>query len=165
MHNWYLAYCKAREEARAEAHLKNQGVEAYYPMVEIEKIRRGKRVKVREPMFPNYLFIYADLEQVLPVSIRSTRGIARIIQFGSEWTKISPRLIYQLMSQDDSDEAREMFATLPQSGDKVVIASGPFQGLEAIYQEPDGDQRAILLLNLINQQTRASFGNSEFRPL
>ncbi|MGL5339920.1 MAG: transcription termination/antitermination NusG family protein, partial [Aeromonas veronii] len=41
MKKWYLAYCKPKEEARARAHLDAQGIESYYPMVEIEKLRRG----------------------------------------------------------------------------------------------------------------------------
>lgn len=77
MKKWYLAYCKPKEEARARAHLDAQGIESYYPMVEIEKLRRGKRVPVREPMFPNYLFIFVDLEEVTPVTLKSTRGISR----------------------------------------------------------------------------------------
>jgi len=110
MKKWYLAYCKPKEEARARAHLAAQGVESYYPMVEIEKLRRGKRVPQREPMFPNYLFIYVDLEEVTPVTLKSTRGISRIIHFGKEWTPVSSQLIYRLMSRDDSDEARASYA-------------------------------------------------------
>ncbi|MCF7680555.1 transcription/translation regulatory transformer protein RfaH [Aeromonas hydrophila] len=167
MKKWYLAYCKPKEEARARAraHLEAQGIESYYPMVEIEKLRRGKRVPVREPMFPNYLFIYVDLEEVTPVTLKSTRGISRIIHFGREWTSISSQLVYQLMSRDDSDEARASYASLPTQGDKVLIESGPLAGFEAIYLEPDGDKRAILLVSLLNQETSSSFDNQSFRRL
>ncbi|OZG41715.1 transcription/translation regulatory transformer protein RfaH [Aeromonas sp. A35_P] len=165
MKKWYLAYCKPKEEARARAHLEAQGIESYYPMVEIEKLRRGKRVPVREPMFPNYLFIYVDLEEVTPVTLKSTRGISRIIHFGREWTAINSQLVYQLMSRDDSDEARASYANLPTQGDKVLIESGPLAGFEAIYLEPDGDKRAILLVSLLNQETSSSFENQSFRRL
>lgn len=165
MKRWYLAYCKPKEEARARAHLAAQGVESYYPMVEIEKLRRGKRVPVREPMFPNYLFIYVDLEEVTPVTLKSTRGISRIIHFGKEWSPVSSQLIYQLMSRDDSDEARASYASLPSQGDRVLIEAGPLAGFEAIYLEPDGDKRGILLVSLLNQETSGSFDNQSFRRL
>ena len=165
MKKWYLAYCKPKEEARARAHLAAQGVESYYPMVEIEKLRRGKRVPQREPMFPNYLFIYVDLEEVTPVTLKSTRGISRIIHFGSEWTPISNKLVYQLMSRDDSDEARASYAKLPNAGDKVLIEEGPLAGFEAIYMEPDGEKRAILLVSLLNKETTSSFENHAFRRI
>lgn len=165
MKKWYLAYCKPREEERARAHLEVQGIESYYPMVEIEKLRRGKRVPVREPMFPNYLFIYVDLDEIPPITLKSTRGISRIIHFGKEWSAINSQVIYQLMSRDDSDEARASFARLPAQGDKVLIESGPFAGFEAIYLEPDGEKRAILLVSLLNQETSTSFDNESFRRL
>ncbi|WP_421202213.1 transcription/translation regulatory transformer protein RfaH [Aeromonas enteropelogenes] len=165
MKKWYLAYCKPKEEARARAHLDAQGIESYYPMVEIEKLRRGKRVPVREPMFPNYLFIFVDLNEVTPITLKSTRGISRIIHFGSEWTPINSALVYQLMSKDDSDEARASYARLPSQGDKVKIETGPFAGFEAIYMEPDGEKRAILLVSLLNQETPCSLENATFRRL
>lgn len=165
MKKWYLAYCKPKEEARARTHLAAQGVESYYPMVEVEKLRRGKRVPVREPMFPNYLFIYVDLEEITPVTLKSTRGISRIVHFGKEWTAIDSRVIYRLMSRDDSDEARASYARLPTPGDKVLIESGPLVGFEAIYLEPDGEKRAILLVTLLNQETSSSFDNQSFRRL
>ncbi|MGL5814171.1 transcription/translation regulatory transformer protein RfaH [Aeromonas sp.] len=165
MKKWYLAYCKPKEEARARAHLAAQGVESYYPMVEIEKLRRGKRVPVREPMFPNYLFIYVDLEVIPPITLKSTRGISRIIHFGKEWSSVSSQIIYRLMSRDDSDEARACYARLPSQGDKVLIESGPLAGFEAIYLEPDGEKRAILLVTLLNQETSSSFDNESFRRL
>ncbi|MNE71794.1 Transcription antitermination protein RfaH [compost metagenome] len=134
-------------------------------MVEVEKLRRGKRVPVCEPMFPNYLFIYVDLEEVTPVTLKSTRGISRIVHFGKEWTSISSQLIYRLMSRDDSDEARASYASLPTQGDKVLIEAGPLTGFEAIYLEPDGEKRAILLVTLLNQETSSSFDNQAFRRL
>ncbi|MEG0008864.1 transcription/translation regulatory transformer protein RfaH [Aeromonas lusitana] len=165
MKKWYLAYCKPKEEARARAHLQAQGIESYYPMVEVEKLRRGKRVPVREPMFPNYLFILVDLDEIPPITLKSTRGISRIIHFGKEWSSVSSQLIYRLMSRDDSDEARACYARLPSQGDKVLIESGPLAGFEAIYLEPDGEKRAILLVTLLNQETSSSFDNQSFRRL
>ena len=41
---------------------------------------------------------------------------------------------------------------LPQKGEAVTIKSGPFKGLDAIFQEPDGEARSLILINLLNQQ-------------
>ncbi len=47
----------------------------------------------------------------------------------------------------------------------MLIESGPLAGFEAIYLEPDGDKRAILLVSLLNQETSSSFDNQSFRRL
>jgi len=46
-----------------------------------------------------------------------------------------------------------------------LIESGPLAGFEAIYLEPDGEKRAILLVSLLNQETSSSFDNQAFRRL
>ena len=57
--------------------------------------------------------------------------------------------------------------TLPKCGDKVIITEGIFEGLEAIYAEPDGETRSILLLSLINQKVEHRIDNNqvEKRPV
>lgn len=62
----------------------------------------------------------------------------------------------------DSDALREQLTDLPRCGDRVRIEEGPFAGLEAVYQETDGDTRAILLLTLLQNATPTSFANDEF---
>jgi len=49
-------------------HLRNQGVDSYYPMVQIEKLQRGHRVARMEPMFPSYLFVQVDLDTFPPIA-------------------------------------------------------------------------------------------------
>jgi transcriptional antiterminator RfaH len=53
----------------------------------------------------------------------------------------------------------------PQSGDEVVITEGTFEGLRAIFAEPDGETRSILLLNLLNKQVMRSVDNKQFRKI
>lgn len=159
---WYLAYCRPREEERAKFHLKNQGIDSYYPLVMAKKIVRGKITEKQEPLFPRYLFVHADLEEFSPVKFKSTRGISSVIGHGANWKVVPKELIFELMRHEDCDEQRDVMNALPKCGDHVLIQNGNFKGLEAIYQEPDGDQRAILLVSLLNQEIRTSFDNNEF---
>ncbi len=36
-------------------------------------------------------------------------------------------------------------------GDHVVVADGPFAGLEAIYQTTDAERRSIILLEMLSK--------------
>jgi len=38
----------------------------------------------------------------------------------------------------------------------MEIVEGPFRGLNAVFSQPDGNQRAIVLINLLNQKVSAS---------
>lgn len=162
MHKWYLAQCRPREEERALQNLSNQGIDAFYPYAEVKKRLRNKLVSRVEALFPGYIFIRADLEVVSTTTISSTRGIRSLVRFGGGPCAVPAGLVYDLMAHCDSDALREQLSDVPKAGDKVRIEQGPFSGLEAIYVEADGDSRAILLLTLLQKETRTSFANQEF---
>ena len=162
MMDWYLAYCRPREEHRASLHLRNQGVESYYPQVEVTKLHRGHRIARLEPMFPSYLFVRVDLDLFPPYRLNATRGLRHMVRYGKQWTKIPCELVYDLMCREDSDASRAILNQLPRCGDKVQIQQGNFAGLEALYQEPDGEQRSFLLLEMLHQRVRYSVDNREF---
>ncbi len=44
-----------------------------------------------------------------------------------------------------------------------MITEGAFEGIKAIFTEPDGEARSMLLLNLLNQQVVQSVKNTDFR--
>lgn len=159
MKEWYLLYCKRGEQKRAKAHLENQQIECYYPEIEIEKIVRGKRQRILEPLFPSYMFISIETENGPSfTTIRSTRGVVDFVRFGAQPYQVPTNLIEQLQlyKADESD-----YENMPTSGQTVQITSGQFSGFEAIYQEADGEKRSILLITLINQKVKIKVENTD----
>ncbi|MCX9686413.1 transcription/translation regulatory transformer protein RfaH, partial [Vibrio cholerae] len=51
---------------------------------------------------------------------------------------------------------------LPEKGQTVRVARGQFAGIEAIYLEPDGDTRSIMLVKMISQQVPMSIENTDW---
>lgn len=159
MKRWYLLYCKRGEQLRAKAHLENQGVECFYPEIEVEKILRGKRQKVREPLFPSYMFVRFDFQQGPTfTTVRSTRGVADFIRFGSEPKEIQGDLVYELKQFGAALQAMSRTEG-PVKGQEIEVKSGQFKGLTAIYQEPDGESRSIMLVKMISQPVAMSIDN------
>ncbi|SQI34499.1 Transcriptional activator rfaH [Leminorella richardii] len=159
MESWYLLYCKRGQLTRAREHLERQDVPCFSPMYQIEKIVRGKKTVVSEPLFPNYLFIELNPERIHTTTISSTRGVSHFIRFGRYPVTVPFSLIKSMMMQP---QPQIIAPSVPKSGDKVFITEGIFEGLEAIYAEPDGETRSILLLNLINQQVEHRIDNAQF---
>ena len=161
--NWFLLYCKGREEERAVMHLANQGVDAFFPQAQFERIQRGKRVSVVEPLFPNYVFAKLDYERHNFTSIRSTRGVVGFVRKGREPQVVSAALIQQIQSLDVNATVTDK--NLPQAGDAVLINHPQYNNIRAIYQEAKGDKRAVLLLELINKPVEIIFENTDFKKL
>lgn len=160
MESWYLLYCKRGQQLRAKEHLERQAVHCLNPMVALEKTVRGKATQVSEPLFPNYLFVEFDPEAIHTTTISATRGVSHFVRFGHQPATVPLEVINALqtepaLSLEESD--------LPQPGDTVVITAGAFEGLKAIFTEPDGEARSMLLLNLLNKQVVRSIANQQFK--
>jgi len=145
--SWYLVHTKPRQEEIALANLERQGYECYLPQMRIERIRRRKAEIATEPMFPRYLFIRLDSsDQGMSWSpIRSTLGVSQLVHFGARAAKVDDTLVNLLRQRERTLPTEAMF----HSGDSVVIADGPFAGIEAIYQTADAERRAFILLEIL----------------
>ena len=160
MQAWYLLYCKRGQLQRAQEHLERQSVNCLMPTIALEKIIRGKRTMVSEPLFPNYLFVEFDPEVIHTTTISATRGVSHFVRFGMSPATVPSSVIHQLSiyKPDDITDPET-----PYPGDSVVITEGAFEGLQAIFAEPDGEARSMLLLNLLNKQIKQSVKNTDFR--
>ena len=144
---WYLVHTKPRQEDIALANLERQGYQCYLPQMRIERVRRRKAEITTEPMFPRYLFIRLDSsDQGKSWSpIRSTLGVSQLVHFGARAAKVDDPLVDLLRERERTLPTEAMF----HSGDSVVIADGPFAGIEAIYQTVDAERRAFILLEIL----------------
>lgn len=160
MESWYLLYCKRGQLLRAQEHLQRQEVNCLTPMITLEKIVRGKRTAVKEPLFPNYMFVQFDPETIHTTTIHSTRGVSHFVRFGAQPATVPADVIEQLVNYQPENVTDP---ETPYPGDSVVIIEGAFAGLEAIFGEPDGEARSMLLLNLLNKQVMQSVKNTDFK--
>ena len=157
--HWYAIHSKPRQEERALENLQRQGFEAWLPMLTVEKVLRSKLVQVIEPMFSRYLFIRFDTEQTNWSPIRSTLGVSKLVSFGNRPAVVADELIEALQQLPEQAPQR-----LIQPGQQVKIVSGPLRGLEGIYQQADGELRAMVLIELLNKQHRIVTDMQDLRP-
>ncbi|MFN6100280.1 MAG: transcription/translation regulatory transformer protein RfaH [Burkholderiales bacterium] len=157
--HWYAIHSKPRQEERALDNLQRQGFEAWLPMLTVEKVLRGKLANVTEPMFSRYLFIRLDTEQTNWSPIRSTLGVSRLVSFGNRPAVVADELIQALQTVPQRAPER-----LFQPGQTIKIVSGPLKGIEGIFQQADGEHRAMVLIDLLNKQHRVTTQMHDLRP-
>ena len=148
--DWYLVQCKPRQDERAEENLQRQGYQCSRPACRRERQLRGQMQYVHESLFPGYLFIHMP-EGANWAPLRSTRGVARVVAFGGRPLAVSHELVAQL-----HDRADTHIITAYKPGDKVTILDQGFAGIESIFMTMDGEERVILLINLMNRQQQIS---------
>ncbi|CAM3825922.1 transcription/translation regulatory transformer protein RfaH [Vreelandella rituensis] len=146
---WYVIQCKGGESFRAAEHLANQGYEILHPVLKVQRKRQNKLTWITEPLFPYYLFIRLDQIASNWGPIRSTRGVLRLLTFADTPVPVKDDLVETLKSHATAED--ETPHTYFMAGEKVRITQGPFKELEAIFTRTKGEERAIVLLNILQR--------------
>jgi transcriptional antiterminator RfaH len=162
---WYVIHTKPRQEQRALSNLQNQGYQCYLPMIAIEKLSRERLNVIEEPLFPRYLFICLDASRYGQnwSPIRSTWGVSGLVSFGSEPAKINSVLIDLLRQQEQglSEGPQRLFS----AGESLLVADGPFAGLQAVYQMASGENRAMVLIELMGKSAQMQIAPASLRKI
>jgi transcriptional antiterminator RfaH len=163
--HWYLVHTKPRQEQLALDNLQRQKYDCYLPTLPVEKIRQSSMVLVEEPLFPRYLFIRLglDFKSQSWAPIRSTTGVSRLVRFGMEPAKVDDGLIETLREQESAFKAqpKKRFS----AGDRVVITQGPFAGIEGVFQMASGEQRVMVLIELMSKPVTLPVAPNQLKSL
>ena len=138
---WYVVKTRVRQEERAITHLENQSFTVYCPWL-------TRKDGVREALFAGYLFIQVDEFTQAYHRIRSTRGVQCLLKFGDWWANVEDEFIHYLQKKETGYQNVPLF----QANQPVLIKDGPFKGLEAVYLCANGEERAMILLTLLNRR-------------
>ena len=157
---WFLLYCKPKQELKAQQHLANQGLTSFVPQLQVEKLRAGKWQLITEPLFPRYLFLQiTDPEQLNMRAIRATRGIVDFVRFGQSLAQV-PATLIQLLTQQQLLQRQQPASQRLSQGQPVSIMQGPYSGLDAVFKSADGEKRSLILISLLGQWVETSIDNS-----
>ena len=159
--SWYLVYTKPRQEALAQTNLERQDYGVYVPKVRQMRRRRGKQEAVVEPLFPRYLFIHLDTQSDNWGPIRSTFGVAALVRFGAEPAQVPDELVAHLKAQEGQDGLHEWAEPKIKVGDRVRVAEGPLKGYEGILLAKNGQERVMLLLEMLGKEVRTHLATAQ----
>lgn len=151
---WFAVYTKPRQEHIAKANLVRQGFDCFLPMAINPYQRRSDAGPRIEPLFPRYLFLNAIPDQQSLGPVRSTRGVSNLVRFGIQLVQVRDDIIGAIRKRLDPDSGHvklEPVAVGP--GDRVRVFDGPFAGIEGIFRQRKGRDRALLLLQILGTES------------
>lgn len=123
---WYLLYCKSGQSSRAQAHLTNQKVHCFNPVIEGQLLVKGKIKHGVEQLFPNYMFVKFDPEVIHTTTLAATRGVSHFVRFGTKLATLADSFMDALVERVSRHQSSEGFGI--RSGNKVVLTDGVFEG-------------------------------------
>ena len=93
---------------------------------------------------------------------RYTAGVSKLVRFGTDYAPVSRGLVEALKAREDPDTGyHRLIAPTMKRGDAVHIKTGPFAGIEGIFEAQTGQERVIVLLELLGQKVRAEVAIGE----
>jgi transcriptional antiterminator RfaH len=152
--SWFAVYTKPRQERIALENLERQGFRCFLPMA-INPYQRRSAAKPRiEPLFPRYLFLNARPDRQSLGPVRSTRGVVNLVRFGMKLVEVPGRIIELIGNRLDPATGLVRLDPVPvEVGDKVKVFDGPFAGIEGIFRECKGHNRALLLISMLGTES------------
>ena len=148
--SWYVLHTKSRFENVVNEGLLKKSKEVFLPKITVRSKRRDRRMMIRVPLFPGYLFVKTDLNPHEHLEIVKTVGAVRLIGNKNQPVPVPDDAIESLrvMVAGDNPVAT---GTRFKKGDRVMVIYGPFAGVTGIFVRYRGKDRVVVKIEALGQ--------------
>ncbi len=161
MKGWFIAKSKPQKESWLMASLASLGVHAYFPRI---AHRNSRNIKI-EPLFPTYVFCNFDPETPSWPMIRWAPGLSYFLSVDGHPTRVPNDLVDLIRRRVEGWNSNGYRGMRRVPGERVIVASGPFEGLEGIFRKyTNARQRCEILLDVVGRLTRVEIDETELLP-
>jgi len=144
---WAVARLQPQHENAGLTHLRLNGYEIYYPRVREKRIRQGRRIEVRPPLFWGYaLFVVKD---GIRYTARWAIGVSAVIMDGVKPARVPDAIIDEIKGRERNGAVVLPERTMFKPGDQVRVLTGPLSGHLAIFAGMKPRERVEVLLQLL----------------
>ena len=161
---WYVLHTRSRFENTTCEGLAKKSVEVLLPKILVQSKRRDRRVMLRTPMFPGYLFVNTDLNPSHHLEILKTIGAVRLIG-NREGPLPVPRETIDSLKIIATAEQKVDTGTRFKKGDRVVVLQGAFAGVIGIFSSYRGKKRVVVHIEALGQFAAVEVDEADVEPL
>ncbi|MFC1829901.1 transcription termination/antitermination protein NusG [Thermodesulfobacteriota bacterium] len=163
-HAWYALHTKSRFENVVREGLNKKSLDAFLPKVLVPSRRRDRKVMIRVPLFPGYLFVKTDLNPTEHIEIVKTAGVVRFIGNKDGPISVPDTTIESLKVMVESDQAITTGYRF-KKGDRVTVVSGPFTGVTGFFARYKGKGRVIVNIEALGQHAGVDVNEEDVEKL
>jgi transcription antitermination factor NusG len=146
--HWYAVYTCANHERRVADQLVRRGVENFLPQYESVRRWRDRKVLLRLPLFPGYVFVHLALQNRLRVL--QVPGVVRLVGFDGHPVTVPEEEVLRVRRFLDEGFRAEPHKYL-QAGRHVRVKNGPLEGMEGIIVRRKNGCRLVISFALIQR--------------
>jgi transcription antitermination factor NusG len=162
--HWYACFTRARHEKKVESLLQERRVEAYLPIVQRLQQWKDRKKLVSFVLFPSYVLARFPLHQLQ--TVLSLPGVVTVVQQNGRPAAIRDEEVENVRRFSEvlaASEVEPEVVYLPAAGDRVRIASGPFEGVVGTVVERRGRHRIVVGLEAIGRGLEVDLPSGSLR--
>ena len=158
---WYVIHVQTGYEARVKNALEQRvislGVEkkifdVVIPTREIVTVKKGKKSKANEKVFPGYVLVKMILNDDSWLVVRTTEGVTGFVGAGLKPTPISDDEVAAIMKFVQQEQPK--FKTKFSVGEAVKITEGPFTDFLGTIEAIDDEKGKVrVLVSIFDRET------------
>ena len=150
---WYVLQYKPNSQIITQKNLKRQGFNTFLPLEEVTKYKFGKISKQLKPLFPGYMFVEFNKQDLSWTKINSTIGVSKLLKTNCELNPVNEDLIQKLIHRCDNLGKLLPFRGV-QKGDEVKIINSPFNEFITRIEQIDSKNRIWVLMDIMGRKAR-----------
>jgi len=147
---WYVLHTKSRHEKVVNDGLLKKSIEVYLPLVTMRSKRRDRKVMIRVPLFPGYIFVRTDLHPNSHLEVVKTAGAVRLIGNKQGPVPVPDETVNSLQIMVESNHLVTTGNRI-KSGDRVMVVYGPFAGVVGTFVRYGSKGRVIVNIEALGQ--------------
>jgi transcription antitermination factor NusG len=148
--HWFVIQTQSRHEEKVETTLGRRGLEIFLPRVTYPSRRRDRKVILKAPLFPGYLFLHAELDPVTFHHVIRVDGIVRLLGNGSP-TPLAAGVMSSIKSIVEGDRPFYPWRYL-EKGKQVRVIDGPLAGaVGTIVGKKEKKRRLVVAVDLFKR--------------
>ncbi len=158
---WYVVHTYSGHEnkvahtlkQRVESeHLEEKILDVLVPTQDKIEIKGGKKVNVKEKIFPGYILVKMVLNDVSWLAVRTTQGVTSFVGMGNKPTPISEAEVATIVKFTQTEAP--MYKQVFMSNDTVKIVDGPFADFIGKIDNVDEEKGKVkVLVSIFGRET------------
>lgn len=158
---WYVVHTYSGHENKVahtlkqrieSEHLEEKILEVLVPMQDKIEIKGGKKINVKEKIFPGYILVKMVLDDTSWLAVRTTQGVTSFVGMGNKPTPISEAEVATIVkfTQTEAPMYKQVFTV----SDAVKIIDGPFADFIGKIDSVDEERGKVkVLVSIFGRET------------
>jgi transcriptional antiterminator NusG len=161
---WYVLHTKSRFENLVNDGLLKKSLEVYLPKIQVQSRRRDRKLVIRVPLFPGYVFVKTDLNPYEHLEIVKTVGAVRLIGSKAGPIPVPDETVSSLQIMVSGNQPISTGSRL-KKGDRVMVVNGPFTGVTGIFIRYNSQGRVVVNIEALGQYAAVDVDEDEVEKI